>query len=282
MQKIGVSLLMFILFQGSVFGTRVVVSTPLELFNALKSDTEIELAPGTYNLSEVAGLYTFPNIAWENNYDGYEPVLSGLNNLSLFGKKKAKIVIEPRYAWVMNFVSCSNLLFDGLTFGHTEAGSCMGGVLSFTACKHVRLENCHLFGSGTVGIQAQDSENITVNQCDIYECTYGLAYLYTSNNITFTKTKFRNTGNFDLIEIAGCKQVTFNSCMFKGNYNSRYAPHLFSVDANILHGELPLLSTEITIEKCTFNNNQVHKFVNSPQKVKLINNTFKKNLFEKP
>lgn len=282
MLKIGLPLLVFTLFHGGVFAARVVVSTPLELFKALKSDTEIELAPGTYNLSEVAGVYSSPNISWENKFDGYEPVISGLNNLSLFGKGKAKILIEPRYAWVMNFVSCSNLLFDGVTFGHTEAGYCRGGVLSFTACKNVRILNCNLFGSGTVGIQTQDSENITVNQCDIYECTYGLAYLYTSNNIIFTKTKFQNTGNFDLIEIGGCDKVTFSSCTFKGNYNSQYAPHFFSIDANLLYGDLPLLSTDITIQKCTFENNQVHKFVNSPQKVKLINNTFKNNLFENP
>src|SRR3990172_3590763 len=81
----------------------VIVKSVKELIENIGSNKTIELAPGTYNITEVAGKIDNPNIQWVNNYDGDEPVIMYINNLIIEGNGQATIVLEPRYAWVMNF-----------------------------------------------------------------------------------------------------------------------------------------------------------------------------------
>lgn len=260
----------------------VKISSVAELIEQIGSNKTLELEPGSYNLTKVAEAYN-PHIEWVNNHDGYEPIISNVNNLSIVGKGNTQILIEPRYAWVMNFVNCSNLRFSNLIFGHTEAGYCMGGVLNFESCSNVAIEKCYLYGSGTVGIMANKCDNLSLDECEIYECTYGLAYLYNSNNIRFEKTTFRNTGEFDLVEIMSCNSVTFKSCWFTDNYNGKFLPHFFTIDANLWNNNGSVTSSSaIQIEKCTFMNNKVQKFANDESKISLKGNKFKNNTFSTP
>lgn len=280
----------FVLFTftciASLYAQQVKVNSVKELLQQIGSNKTIELAPGTYNISENKDTLINPNITWINNYDGNQPTISNVSNLTLKGGKDVKIVLEPRYAWVMSFYNCNALNFSNITFGHTEAGYCMGGVLSFTNCNNVTISNCPLYGSGTVGTMIENCNNISYKNCDVYECTYGLAYVYSSNNISFENTSFRKTGEFDLIEILGCKNVRFSSCTFSENYNGNFMPHLFTIDSNIWTdlgtSKNQIKSENIVIENCSFNNNKVQKFANDVTKLTLKGNKFKGNVFQTP
>ena len=161
----------------------VQVDNTLDFLNAIKSNTIIELAEGTYNISSVIENQTNENISIIDNFDGYEPDIYNVNDLTIRAKGKVTILLEPRYAWVMMFYNCNNLTLEGITMGHTEKGYCVGGVLSFSECNNITIKSCSLYGSGTVGINTNFCNNVSVINSDIHDCSYGLLYIYDSNNI---------------------------------------------------------------------------------------------------
>ncbi|HNQ69468.1 MAG TPA: right-handed parallel beta-helix repeat-containing protein [Bacteroidales bacterium] len=261
----------------------VKVDNTLDFLNAIKSNTTIELAPGTYNLTSVIEEINNVNVGTYNNYDGYEPVLTEVHNLTIKGKGDVKILIEPRYAWVMTFISCNNLRIEGITFGHTEKGYCAGGVLSFTECSNIVIKSCSLYGCGTVGINANLCSDVSVINSEIHDCSYGLLYLYDSNDISFKKTMFRNTGEFNLIEIMNCYNISFEKCTFKDNYTNEFMPHLFSIDENIWFGyteDETKLSSDIWVKKCEFKNNKIQSFVNNDSNFIVVGCKFSNNGFD--
>lgn len=272
-------------FQLNAFTQRTItVKTAFEFLNALGSDRTVIVEAGTYNLTQAA--FT-PNdqMEWYETYDGPEAILKGVRNLIIVGKGNPKILAEPRYAWVLGFRDVSHLTLKGLTFGHTEAGYCQGGVLLFDRCNNIHIESCNLYGSGTIGISMNDVNNFSCTGSHVYECTYGLLGIYNAHNVLFSKTKFSKTGSFDLIEIISSKTVTFDKCTFSDNHNSSYAPYFFRIDSNWLtelSKEEIAESRMISIKNCAFQNNYVEKFTNQPDKLTLHKNKFRNNNFTIP
>lgn len=158
--------------------TVVHVSTVDEFLKAIAPDTIIELEAGTYNLTSAADYgraADSPYYYWEEAYDGYQLTIQGVSNLSLTGAGMSETVLstDPRYADVVSVRNCSGIELYKLTAGHTqEPGFCAGGVLSFHSCEAVTVENCGLYGCGTIGVLAMDSSNLTVMNSSIYECSY--------------------------------------------------------------------------------------------------------------
>jgi hypothetical protein len=261
------------------------VSNAKDLISAIASNREIELTEGDYNLSDIEAPYN-PNIEWNDAYDGKEPILKNLQNVKFVTKSGARILIRPRYAWVMMFKDCKNISFSGLTFGHTEGGYCSGGVLGFSGCQNITISSCKLFGSGTVGISFEKSQNLNVTSSEIFECTYGLAYIIEATNVSFQKCTFRNTGEFDLVDISKSNNVTFKSCVFKDNYSSKEFwntsdMHLFNIDNTWYdpNENGTKLSTQITVQSCSFLNNNVKSFCNNKAWLTMKGNKFKENTF---
>ena len=65
-----------------------------------------------------------------------------MTNLSIVAADPARtteIIVEPRYADVMPLVECDNVMFSGITMGHTETGSCEGDVVSMESCSNIIL-----------------------------------------------------------------------------------------------------------------------------------------------
>ncbi|MBQ5607880.1 MAG: right-handed parallel beta-helix repeat-containing protein, partial [Oscillospiraceae bacterium] len=187
-------------------GTRneVHVSTADELLAAIGPDTEIVLDAETYDLSKTSnygktnGNYYF----WQQAYDGYELVIYKVNNMTIRSSddnmKKHTVSTAPRYANVMHFNMCSNITLSGFTAGHTEApGDCGGGVIRLTGSKNVLVNNCGLFGCGTIGVDIWSSENVFVTECDIYECSVGGVCVYETDTVTIQNTSFRDLGGYN-------------------------------------------------------------------------------------
>ncbi len=163
----------------------VTVSNIDELLAALAPNAIIFLAPGVYNLADAKdygrtydeGCYT-----WNDAYDGYELVIRNLDGLVLTGlpgDTGAEIVInaEPRYAEVLRFENCRDLLLSTLTLGHTqEPGQCAGGVVELDSCSNVRILSCKLYGCGVMGVTAQNCDTVRVEESAIYECSSGAVW----------------------------------------------------------------------------------------------------------
>lgn len=153
------------------------VSTVDEFLNAIAPDTNIVMQSGLYDLNTAAdyGRGSGEHYRWDEAYDGPELVIFNADNLSITAAKDADVVISavPRYANVMRVVGCDNFLLDDVTLGHTkEQGACTGGVIRLESSDKARINDCDLYGCGTVGVDAYRCNELFVTDCDIYECSY--------------------------------------------------------------------------------------------------------------
>ncbi|MEO1381787.1 MAG: right-handed parallel beta-helix repeat-containing protein [Bacteroidota bacterium] len=274
MKPITISILIFLLIGTAAFAQPKVVKvrTSQEFIKAIASDTHIMMEPGLYNLSKVQGTNT-DFISWGDTYDGDEPTIQEVKNLTITGKLGTEILIQPAYAWVLKFIGGSNIKLENIVFGHTEPGYCTGGVLSFTGARDIEVRNCVLFGSGTEGIALENVGNFRFTQSVIKECTYDLLTISESFDVVFEQATFMNTGEYDLVQISNSNNIKFNACTFRENFNGEYLPHFFTVDPN---------SGKVTLQYCTFFDNQVEKFANFPNRLTLVDNIFEGNTFGNP
>lgn len=204
--------------------TTVTVTNADEFLAAIGPNTEIVIDAEIIDLSTAKDYGGGPKkyYRWEDIYDGPGLVIAGADNLTIRSKdgktKNHTISAVPRYANVLTFVNCDNLVLSGFTAGHTEEpGVCAGGVLSFKNCTMVSVDNCGLFGCGILGVQAESCTGITLRKCDIYECSYGGIQMLDVTGITLEKCTFRDLGGNNLI-LNGCSDVTVDGEPLNGQY----------------------------------------------------------------
>ncbi|MCR5844015.1 MAG: right-handed parallel beta-helix repeat-containing protein, partial [Oscillospiraceae bacterium] len=180
--------------------TVVRVSNVDELLAGIAPDTTIELEAGTYDLTTASDYGQDTHSAyysWNGAYDGFELTLHNLDKLTIRGAGKGSTVLAavPRYANVLKISNCRNVALENLTAGHTtEPGFCMGGVLSFEMTDNASIENCGLYGCGTIGVQARECHGLTVKSTEIYECSYGAVSLHSCRNVTVTECDIHDHG----------------------------------------------------------------------------------------
>lgn len=201
--------------------TQVTVSTVDEFLAAIAPNTEILLSGELFDLSEAAGYgkqngeYYF----WAEGYDGPELHISNVSNLTIRGTGEDHgenlISSDPRYAYVLMFENCSNIHTVGFTAGHSkEPGYCMGGVLGFRNCQDILVEDCGLFGCGTLGVMGESSKNMQIVNNEIYECSVGGVELSNCDDVNVDGCTFRDLGTPDFpgteFRVYGCGKVTCN------------------------------------------------------------------------
>jgi hypothetical protein len=114
-----------------------------------------------------------------------------------------------------------------LTIGHTEGGSCSGGVIGVKGGRQNQANDCDLYGCGTYGLDLDGTTDFSLMNTNIHDCTYGIMQLRSSMAIRFNKCDFFNNREFSLIEGVGVEGLSFIDCRFFANYGD--AP-LFSLD----------------------------------------------------
>lgn len=199
-----------------------------ELINAIGSNHKIQLAAGTYNLTEWIEEHSnkyqteeiemyLPNVGISEVFDGKELLIKNVRNLFIepaVSTDFVQLVVEPRYADVLAFDGCEGIYLTNLTMGHTiEKGSCAGSVLNFTDSKKVRLMSLDLYGCGTYGIEAYNTDNLISENTTIRDCSYGVISAYNLSNATFTNCNFKNCMEYTMFE---CNEssLTFSKCSF--------------------------------------------------------------------
>jgi polygalacturonase len=195
---------------------QVLVASSGELVQALASNRTILLAPGRYLVSEAAQTGN-PAVSWEETFDGPQLVITGLSNFTLRARRGATLLASPRYAFTLVFVDCRNLVLEGLALGHTEQGECVGGVLYMDACEGVRIQDCDLFGSGVVGLEAVDSSGITIRASTIRDCSGGAFWATRVRDLRLDNTLISGNGSYPLISLDSSWTVVLESCRIERN-----------------------------------------------------------------
>jgi hypothetical protein len=200
----------------------------------ITSDGEEEPPPGT------------AYVRWTNPYDGWEMEIHDVTNLQLLGigAEKPRIVTSPRYAWVLRFVDSSGITIENLSLGHTEAGFCLGGVLSFERTEDVTVRDADLFGSGTYGVGLTEAKRAVFERTTIRDCTYGIAQIQGSEDVEFRDSTFRENQEFDLLEVRSSRGVRFTGCTFKRNRAGE------DYSLFLLEGR-----SRVEVRECTFRDN---------------------------
>lgn len=206
---------------------QVVVTTADEFLAAIAPNTEIIVDTELIDLSTSTG-YGKTNgnyYHWEDTHDGPELFIAEVSNLTICGNGEdhnANVISSvPRYSNVLNFFNCSNIMVKGLTVGHTEEpGECVGGVLFFLNSQDILVEDCGLFGCGTVGVRGENSKDLQIINNDIYDCTVGGVDLAFCGDANIDGNTFRNLGIFTF-RIYDCGNVTCNGEPVFDSYHGR-------------------------------------------------------------
>lgn len=242
------------------------VGTAKELLEAIGSNRKIILQEGSYNLSQVD--YTSidnPYLSAIEVFDGHEFVLKHVRNLDIVGSgnRDTTIMVEPRYAFIFTFENSRDIGFENMIIGHTlEKGSCVGGVLQFTDCQDVVIENSLLYGCGTYGLVMNGMKRLQFNNSVIEECSYGIMQIYNSSQIQFNNSIFRDNREFDMITLSLSRDISFEKCSFTNNY-SDYTEFIGAYSVQ-----------DLSFIECTFEDNEAPAFITAGFEFKMVDTHF--------
>lgn len=184
--------------------TAVHVSTADEFLAAIASDTEIIVDAELIDFSTATGYGTSggEHYRWEEEFDGPMLIVQNVSNLTVRGSGDAAtdrvLSAVPRYAYVLTFENCANIYVTHITVGHTqEPSQCAGGVLHFINSQDILVEDCDLYGCGTLGVDADNSLNIQVINNLIHDCSYGGVQFSNCQNVRVDGNTFRDLGMED-------------------------------------------------------------------------------------
>lgn len=199
----------------------VTVTTADAFLAAIAPNTEIVVDAELIDWSTATG-YGKTNGAyyrWDDPYDGPQLVITGVSNLTIRSAAEdhtANVLSAvPRYAYVVMFENCSNIHVKGLTVGHTEEpGYCLGGVLGFRNSQDILVEDCGLYGCGTVGVMGESSKNMQIINNDIYECSVAGVEFTNCDDVNVDGCTIRDIGTDEYpgveFRVYGCGAITCN------------------------------------------------------------------------
>lgn len=258
----------------------ITVENTEELLNAIAPNRTLQLSRGAFMLSDIDAAWRSPYARFEEVYDGYELVISNVENLKLVGVDNtlSRIVTRPRYADVLKFENCRNIEFDNLELAHTgDAGFCRGSVFGFVDCEDVRIGRCVMIGSGTHGIEANGLKQLRCNDSIIRDCTYGILCLLEASDVEFEASQFFGNQGFSMINLSDCQRVRFSDCQM---YDNR---------VDLIEGAPPIgndymfnvmNSGGIELSDCTLRDNLVSFLAPFPGAIQMLNTTILNNSFE--
>jgi hypothetical protein len=247
------------------------VTTIEDFFRAIRSNRTMQLETGTYSLTDLSPSIRQENAYFEEIYDGYELVISNVENFKIvgLGNQPARLLTSPRYGEVIRFRNCNHISLENIEAGHgPEKGICSGGVFNFSESQDININQCILFGSGTAGLRAYNVKNLNCKNTVIKDCTYHILVLADSENIQFKECQFTNNREYNLVNVRNSQAITFKKCLFQGNFSIEYSS-LFCVQE----------SRPIELIDCKIEDNKVGYFASNNELVKLINTQLQNNQF---
>jgi len=251
------------------------VRTARELIAAIGSERVIRLAPGEYVLPYLRK--TEAKTATEYvSCPGYL-VLHDLRNLTIegLGEKKVQIVSEMSDAPVLVFRDSTGIELRNIEAGHTaEVCGEPADVLTIENCRDIRVEDCVLYGTGSVGLRLKDVDGFEFVNSEITDCSLGIMTVTGSRRLAFRESRFHSNRSYKGIAIRGSTDVFFGRCEMTENNAYTGDPEggvLFDVDS----------SENVRVTDSRISGNTLDYFIRRPGTVRFSNCVMEKNEFRK-
>lgn len=245
------------------------VATRDEFLEALGSNRTIVVEEGAKITLSFADEFPpedpLAEVSWSHNFDGASLVLRNIENLTITGEgiRGSALMAEPRYVFILEFQQCSGIRIENLLLGHTSGGFCDCGVLGFYHCSGISIDNCLLYGCGTEGLTAWNTEGLTMTACEIADCAYGTMTCRDSSGLLFEDCIFRNNMEYYSVLLHDCAEVVFRGCTFLED-EFEYHQGFISNDSD----------DTVIVENCSFPGEERPFVVSSGGEYSMTGNTF--------
>jgi hypothetical protein len=142
-------------------------------------------------------------------------IFKNLHNVIIEGGKNSSIVTPEGATSVLILKDCQNVALKKLTLKHTVE-LCWDPVLGVHNCRNILIHNCILDGSGTVGIDAHNNQNLSIIGNTIQNCSLEIVYLKNCMGETkFTDNTCKDNG--PIITMDNCGLLYFNGNTVRNN-----------------------------------------------------------------
>jgi hypothetical protein len=247
---------------------KITATNAQEFFDAIANDAEITLADGQYDLGAVNGNKTGIARIFDYGFEDRTIAISGAKNLHIKAQNPGKAELVTAYAFVpvLRLEDGNNISLSGLKMGHNvQPGHCDGAVITAENVSYLQIENCDLYGSGTLGLEGKNCSNIVMRNTAIRECTAGIVSLESCFSVgLFNCEMFDNNGYGGMVITRYAQDVLFRDCRFRNNHADKESSStaFFLTEENY---------PSITLENCSFENCTAGAFVNNPEAVVEVN-----------
>ena len=200
----------------------------LNLSRVLENEKNFKNRPGRRWTSDASAIVSKEAlVVSESETDGRQLALVNMSELTIKGGKNASIEVDPRYSYCLYFINCDHCEVRNLTIGHTELGTCSGGVIGVRGGRQNVVSDCDLYGCGTYGLDLMETTDFGLLTSRIHDCTYGIIQMRSCVAVRFSNCDFFNNREYDLVESRGCEGVSFMDCRFFANWGDA---KLFNLD----------------------------------------------------
>ena len=221
------------------------VATVDQLIDAVGPNRIIRLSPGDYDLSKVReSSHGFMSI--EPEFDGPQIIFHNLKNteFSCDGPQPAHLFVEPRYTFPLYLSDCEEIKVRNLRFGHSpEPGECVGGVAKIVRSRTIDLNECDLYGCGTVGLELEHAENFVVSNSLIRDCNEGFATIESCKDVVLHNCTLRNNAVNTGFTIGNSDNIRIVNTVIRDNTENQF-----------FEAETPMVlsnrSTNVALEGC--------------------------------
>ncbi len=178
------------------------------------------MRPGKTYLLEPGGNYDLTGIDSTLNPNYYNYGFMNLKDVVIEGKGDDQVdfMTASTYDDVFRMENSANVTLRNLNLGHNpvvEWSYCAGGVFYFHNSQEITIENCTMYGSGTVGIIADNVIGLYVSDSRIYDCSRNIVELSNLESVIMSGCVFENSSAENL-EITNSTDITFKDSKFTG------------------------------------------------------------------
>lgn len=230
--------------------TKVYVDNTGDFFNNLHNDTEIILTMDTLNLStqhikqyleqkeDYKDTYRTKKLLVDNQL-----ILSNFENLVIKSFNKTNIIVDNTQQNLLTFHKSKQIEIYNVKIFHLPTGYCRGEVFIFIDSEDIKVKNCELNGSGSVGLHLNNTTKVLVENFQIYNNSRNAVVLNNSNEILINESRFYNNNGSTLISMTDSECNITNS-NFSDNTSDRLYLGLINSKRNTLY-----------YNNCNFDNN---------------------------